>query len=124
MRSIISGDVDHTVVLGQSGYDNAVTVESSGAVTPAYGAAANNGYYGGIYIPANVIDARVTNHGSIGATFGYGYNVGGTGGAGVHFAASGQLTNTGSIVGGTGGYGFYTGGPGGDGVDSRVPEYW
>ena len=116
MRSVIAGQVDHTVILGYAGYGNHLTVESSGVILPSYGAPASYRYYGGIYVPASVIGASVTNHGSIGATYGYGYNEGGHGGVGVKFATSGHLTNTGSIVGGTGGPGFYVDGPGGIGV--------
>ena len=121
MRSIISGHVDHTVVLGQAGYGDALTITQSGMVVPAYSKLPQAGA-NGIDIAAGVLNAKILNEGTVvGGKGSYaggpgGYAYGYAGGVGIDFSAAGRLANQGSITGGAGGSASYTGGDGGIGV--------
>jgi Hint domain len=116
MANPITGTVTSTVVLGSAAYPTPLTIASGGVVAPtAYGA---TGVYG-VYSASNdLMDASLTNDGSV--TGGIGVNVpsatGGAGGVGVDLASAGDtLFNANDITGGAGGYGI-DGGAGGSGA--------
>ena len=108
--STISGTVTRAVVLGKHGnYASPLTITATGVVAPtAYGAI-------GIYAPAGVRNARISNAGHVtGGSAGMSLG----GGVGIEFAAAGRLTNTGTVTGGSGGLGASSAQyAGGNGVD-------
>ena len=122
MRSHISGKVDHTVILGQAGYGDALTVSESGVVAPAYSMLPQVGA-DGIDIAASVARAMVLNQGSIVGAEGskaIGVMAGYTGGLGIDFSSSGRLDNQGTVAGGAGGSNSYAAGNHGAGGHGGV----
>ncbi|HQT66364.1 MAG: hypothetical protein B7Z78_03060 [Rhodospirillales bacterium 20-60-12] len=112
MASTITGTVTNTVTFGQGGYGSALSLTSTGDISPSAASAT------GVYLPPHQAIASLINDGTIGAGNGAPSTslAGGTGGTGVSIAGSINLTNSGLISGGIGGSGYY-GGNGGLGID-------